>query len=207
MEIAITKNTTELDRLEGIITLNLQSFYEVGSALMEIRDRGFYRDVLGFETFEAYCKDRWDFSRSYAYRLMDSANVIEIVSPIGDIKPTTESQCRALIRLEPQQQREAWQRAVDTAPKGKVTAAHVQKVVREMKKPAPVPNPEPMKPVRVKKGSPMPPELIADSFEAAFDQMVEELKHARAMNWKETSHEVALSRMQELLIIVEQTGR
>jgi len=117
--VAITKNTAELERLEGIIRRNLQSFYEVGRALMEIRDSGLYRDVLGFDTFEAYCRERWDFTRSYAYRLMDSASVIEVVSPIGDIKPTNESQTRPLARLEPDQQREAWAKAVETAPEGK----------------------------------------------------------------------------------------
>lgn len=151
MEIAITKNTAELERLEGIIQKNLGSFLDMGRALMEIRDRKYYQDVLGFETFDAYCKAKWDFSRSYAYRLMDSASVIDVVSPIGDIQPATESQCRALAHLEPQQQREAWQQAVETAPDGKVTAAHVQKVVKEMtaapvpavSKPAPVLVPAP----------------------------------------------------------------
>lgn len=144
METAIARNTSELERLEGIITRNLQSFYEVGRALMEIRDRGYYRDVLGFDTFEAYCKSKWDFSRSYAYRLIDSANVIEVVSPIGN-KPLNESQTRPLVNLAPAQQREAWQKAVETAPEGKVTAAHVYKIVKGMtepEKPAPPPKPQ-----------------------------------------------------------------
>lgn len=67
MEVAITRNTAELERLEGIIRRNLQSFYEVGSALREIRDKGLYRDVLGFDTFEAYCKAKWDMKRTYAF--------------------------------------------------------------------------------------------------------------------------------------------
>jgi hypothetical protein len=41
----------------------------------------------GFETFEAYCKQTWDFHKSQAYRLIDSARVIETVSPIGE-KPS-----------------------------------------------------------------------------------------------------------------------
>jgi phage N-6-adenine-methyltransferase len=136
-ELAITKNTEELERLEGVITRNLQSFYEVGRALAEIRDRGYYRDVLGFETFEEYCKQKWDMGRSYAYSLMDSATVIENVRHGGQVEnaPTNERQTRPLARLEPDQQREAWAEAVETAPEGKVTAAIVAKVVKEMTAP------------------------------------------------------------------------
>jgi len=46
---------------------------------MEIRDKGHYRDVLGYQTFEEYCRVKWDMSRFYAYRLIDSAMVIENV--------------------------------------------------------------------------------------------------------------------------------
>ena len=93
---------------------------------MEIRDHWLYRDVLGFETFEAYCKTKWDFYRKYAYLLINSARVIETVSPIGDILPATESQTRPLADLTPEKQCEAWEKAVETAPEGKVTAAHGQ---------------------------------------------------------------------------------
>ena len=41
--------------------------------------------------------------RAHAYRLIDSAHVQEILSPIGDIQPTSESQTRPLTRL-----RERW---------------------------------------------------------------------------------------------------
>lgn len=143
MEKAIAKNTADLERLEGIISRNVQSFYEVGRALMEIRDRGYYRDVLGFETFEGYCKAKWDFNRAHAYRLMDSSAVVDTVSPNGRQQPMNERQTRPLARLEPQQQREAWQQAVATAPDGKLTAAHVYKIVKGMT--GEIPKKEPLK--------------------------------------------------------------
>ncbi len=134
MELSITKNSAELEQLEGVIQRNIGAFYEVGRALMEIRDKGLYRDVLGYDTFEAYCKDRWDFGKWYAYKLMDSASVINELDNCP-IKPVTESQTRPLSKLEPAQQREAWQKAVETAPEGKVTAAHVYKIVKDMTEP------------------------------------------------------------------------
>ncbi|HOQ43391.1 MAG TPA: hypothetical protein PK178_14620 [Smithellaceae bacterium] len=78
--------------------------------LMEIRDRGYYRDVLVYETFEAYCKDRWDFSRQHAYRFIDSAKVVLNVTDRLQNTPANLEQTRPLAKLE-------------TTPEGKVTAA------------------------------------------------------------------------------------
>jgi hypothetical protein len=103
---------------------------------MEIRDRELYKIKNGgsYQTFEQYCRGEWDFTKSYANYLISSTSVIDNISTVATIvvKPATESQARPLARLEPQQQREAWQKAVETAPEGKVTAAHVQKIVRGM---------------------------------------------------------------------------
>jgi hypothetical protein len=196
MEIVIAQNKKDIEQLEDVIQKGQQTFVEVGHALMEIRDRGLYRDVLGYETFEQYCKERWEFNRAHAYRLIDSAKVIENVSPIGDIKPTTESQARPLTKLEPQQQQVAWEKAVQTAPDGKVTAAHVSKIVKGMTNQEPPA--KPTQPIINNK------ESVSKSFQSAFDMMVVEIKNARAMKWKETSHKAAIEMMQILLTITEQ---
>ncbi len=135
MELALANNKNDFERLENVIQKNLQSFYEVGKALMEIRDRGLYRDVMGFDTFEAYCKERWDFASNYARRLITSVEITDNIKnvPIGTL-PTTESQTRPLSKLEPEQQREVWKEAVSTALGGKVTAAHIKKVMMGMEK-------------------------------------------------------------------------
>lgn len=144
MELTITKDKQELERLEGVIQKNIGAFYEVGRALMQIRDRELYllKNGGGFQTFEAYCKGVWDMSRRHAYRLMESCGVIETVKCDQLVTPTTESQTRPLSKLEPQQQREAWAKAVETAPEGKVTAAHVYKIVKEMTEPVAPPAPK-----------------------------------------------------------------
>lgn len=75
----------------------------------------------------------WDFARRTAYQLIDSVKIIENVRNCAQkLLPETESQARPLTKLEPEQQREAWKKAVETAPEGKVTAAHVSKVVKKM---------------------------------------------------------------------------
>jgi len=99
----------------------------VGMALMEIRDNKLYQFKNGgkYETFEAYCKGVWDFKRTYAFYMIESARVVENVHH-GEQNiplPSTERQCRPFTKLIPEQQRIAWQKAVETAPEGKVTAA------------------------------------------------------------------------------------
>ncbi len=113
---------------ESIIERGLKTFVEVGNALLAIRESKLYRQDYG--TFEEYCQERWGMQRAHAYRLIDAAGVVKSLSPIGDILPATESQARPLTQLEPEEQAVAWQQAVETAPNGKVTAAHVQQVVK-----------------------------------------------------------------------------
>jgi len=134
-EMEIVQIQEEMERLEGIISRNQQSFYEVGVALTEIRDKKLYRDVSGFATFEEYCKVKWDFSRRHAYRLIESSSVVDTVKCVQLVTPTTESQARPLTKLEPDQQVIAWQKAIDITPPGKpVTAALVSRVVKQMTK-------------------------------------------------------------------------
>jgi hypothetical protein len=89
-----------LTELEAVIERGLQAFVETGKALIEIRDAELY----GEGTFADYCKNRWGWHRSYAYRLMDGARVIENLSPTGDI-PKTERVARELAALRAEQQR------------------------------------------------------------------------------------------------------
>ena len=54
-------------------------------------------------SFEHYCRERWQFERRHAYRLIDSARVIENVSH-GTQAPESERVVRPLTKLEPEQQ-------------------------------------------------------------------------------------------------------
>lgn len=67
--------------------------------------------MSGYQRFEDYCRERWGWKRAHAYRLMDSAQVAGVLSPMGDT-PTNERQARELSRLkEPELIRETWQEA------------------------------------------------------------------------------------------------
>lgn len=118
--------TKRLTELETVIERGLQTFVEVGNALMEIRDGRLY--LAEHDTFEDYCRGRWGFTRMRASQLIAAAEVVGNVNNCLQA-PANEAQARALVGLTPEQQREAWETALDTAPNGKPTAAHVERTV------------------------------------------------------------------------------
>lgn len=126
-DILTVTESTEYEQQEAIIHHGFKTFVEVGSALMAIRDKRLYRQDFG--TFEDYCQERWGIGRGPAnYLIAGSMAAGNLVSM--ETKPTNERQVRPLAKLSPDIQREVWQEAVDTAPNGKVTGAHVAMVVQ-----------------------------------------------------------------------------
>jgi hypothetical protein len=112
-EVLTDTETLRLGVLERVIERGMQTFVEVGRALAEIRDGRLYR--TGHATFEAYCRERWGFSRQHAYRAVDAASIAELVSPTGDTpRPSSERVARELVPLKghPEQMREAWAETV-----------------------------------------------------------------------------------------------
>ena len=69
---------------------------------------------------------------STAYQYIDSVKVIENVRHGTQTLPANERQARPLTQLEPELQKEAWTKAVETAPEGRITARHVSKIVKEI---------------------------------------------------------------------------
>lgn len=128
--LTITEET-RLAELEAVIEHGLKTFVDVGNALLEVRDSRLYRKE--YSTFEDYCRDRWGMSKRYANYQIEAARTIGNLGTIVPTLPATESQARPLTSLPPEVQAEAWQRAVETAPDGKITAAHVQSVVDDYK--------------------------------------------------------------------------
>lgn len=125
--ITISSNEqVELEACEAIIERNLAVFYETGQALLKIRDARLYRAT--HSTFEDYCRERWGFARRTAYQYIEAAEVIDNVRHGAQEIPANERQARELAGLDAERQREVWQQAVETAPNGKVTAAHIAQV-------------------------------------------------------------------------------
>lgn len=126
-----TIEQAELSQCEAVIEGGLKTFTDVGEALLKIRDKKLYR--LEFGTFEEYCHERWNISKMHAYRLMDAAGVIENLKSNPWVTfPITERQARPLTSLEPDEQREAWQRVIEKAPPTGITAAIVLEAAKEI---------------------------------------------------------------------------
>ena len=90
-----------------------------------------YRETHG--TFEEYCKERWGFERNYANKLIRASEVKENLGTVVP-KNISERVLRPLTTIkDPEEQREVFQEAVETAPNGKVTAKHIEKTIQEYK--------------------------------------------------------------------------
>lgn len=123
-----------LGELETQIGHGMQTFWQVGTALLEIRDARLYR--AGWRTFEEYLRGRWGMERAHGYRLMDAAGVVsslvDAAPPVGDIPlPANERQARPLADLPGDVAQAAWAAAVTQADGAQPTAADVEAAVQD----------------------------------------------------------------------------
>lgn len=147
---ASTKNTaiadpltkedkTELKSAERTIANGWDTFVNVGKALATIRDSRLYRET--HKSFESYTRDRWQYGKAYASRLIGAAETVEDLTSIeGKTLPVNESQVRPLLSLPREKRAEAWQKVIEQAEGGKLTARLVSQVAsdfQEGKKPKP----------------------------------------------------------------------
>jgi hypothetical protein len=118
-EILSFEEVNRFKACEAVVEKGLQTFVEVGASLLEIRDNRYYRQE--FDTFEAYCRQRWQMGASRARQLIGAAEVVKNLNTEGEsvtiVTPTHESQVRPLTKLDPEQQREVWQSATRLSPK------------------------------------------------------------------------------------------
>lgn len=132
MQILNIDESHELERCEVVIKQGLQTFIEVGQALMTIREKRLYR--IGFKTFEDYCTHKWGMVQQSATRLIRAYETVTNLQsePMGSVLPQSERQIRPLTSLEPEIQKEVWTEVVKTHGDN-ITAAKVQTVVNDWK--------------------------------------------------------------------------
>jgi len=166
-----------LTHLENLIASNQCHFHKIGKALKEIRDSRLYKLIL-FETFEAYTKARWDLAKSHAYRLIQAYQVINNLSPIGDILPGNESQVRPLVQLDPSEQRNAWKTFLKSGME--ITAPNIKKFIVGYKTSA--------------KGTPVVDltDQISKEYMDAVLMMLEQVRIAQNDHWQRTSRQAGL---------------
>ncbi len=169
-----------LTHLENIIALNQCRFHEMGKALKEIRDARLYKLNL-FDSFEVYVRTRWDMGKSQAYRLIDAYQVINNLSPIGDVLPSNESQVRPLSQLDPIEQRKIWKAFLKTTLE--ITAPNIKQFISSAK-------------TGVPGGNKNEPEDLTDQVSKAYmdsvQAMLEQVRVAQQDHWQKTSRQAGL---------------
>ncbi len=122
---------SQLRQSEEILRAGLQTFLEVGNALLTIRDGKLYRAT--HPTFESYCHDRWHIGRSYAWRVMGAAERVKLLPADSNIpKPTNEFQIRPFLKLEPEIFPKAWEQAIRKSKEAKLTPGLIREVITEI---------------------------------------------------------------------------
>lgn len=118
--------------------------------LLELYERRGW-DALGYLTWQSCCESEFpQWGRTYIHYQIQAGEIERqlIATDVHhgehqEIGFIPERHLRPLSVLPPEQQAEAYHKAVETAPNGKVTAAHVARVVQEHRQPTPVAIPLP----------------------------------------------------------------
>lgn len=115
----LTPELLALMDCEKVIEQWVRGGIDAGYALKEIRDKQHYK-AIGCKTFEQYAKDRWGYSKSYTYSLIDAAKTLTVLeaSANADVLPSNEGSVRDLapiVKSDPEVAGEIWDDAVGRA--------------------------------------------------------------------------------------------
>lgn len=124
-----------LVQLEEIVRSGLQSFMAVGLALVEIREARGYK-LRGFDTFEDYCQQTFNFTARHGRRMMQAAATAQEVAGVTGEALKRENMARALapIASNPRALRHVKARLEGRGQSfGSASAAAVTGILREIK--------------------------------------------------------------------------
>ena len=130
-ELLTDAERANLFACETVIESGWQTFVQVGLSFAQIRDERLYKEE--YNTFEAYCRAKWEYGRNYVDRLISAAQVFTHLMTNSHQKPERETQVRPLVGLSPADAQQAWERAVAVAGGRNVTERLVKQIVRQMK--------------------------------------------------------------------------
>ena len=121
-----------LARCERIIGKGIDTFREVGEALLKIRSARLYRRTA--ETFADYCKERWGFNDSRARQLIAAAKTAATVE-ISTV--LNEGQAKELTRVPTDQRQAVLDHAKEESDGKPLTAAVIREAADEVLKAKP----------------------------------------------------------------------
>lgn len=188
--VPLTRKEAALrEKLETEVFQTVRDAYiYIGELLGEIRNKRLYKST--HRSFDDYCPEVLDMARQSVERYINAAEVVRNLRTnwcvnsmqLSEITiPQNESQARALVKLESDEQCKAWFKAVETAPEGKITAAHVRKTVRDLGLEKIKEKVETAKRAKKKNGS-----RISEDFQEAFNGFLAAVQTEITGSWKTT---------------------
>jgi len=122
---------------EAIVSTGFKAGFEAAKALHEIYSYcGGALWKSEYQSFEMYCRTKWNYQKSQAYRLVEAGEFITELeishSPRGENLPVNEGQVRPLLANVPRELRvECWQEIVTGKIPGELTSTIVAAGVRK----------------------------------------------------------------------------
>ena len=125
-----------------IIRKGMSTFIDVGNALSRIREGKLYRET--HKSFEAFAKYHFEYSRTYATGLANSAELISQLKE-ANVKELPKNEAQARILLGVANPIEVWSKSLETAKAKKrpVTANLIKNIGGKAPKPKPKKPPKP----------------------------------------------------------------
>jgi len=130
---AISLSTEERDTLvacEETIDRNLRGTYEFLEALQIVHDRKLYR--ADYDTFDAYCRQRWDMSRQHAYAFLRQKELQDTHTESPVVGTLNQSQAVELTKI-PKEAQAIILHALEAVSDDEVTASALRSMVKVCK--------------------------------------------------------------------------
>lgn len=122
----------DLKSLEAVIEKGKQTFVDVGQALGTIQEKKLYREK--FDTFEEYCKERWNWSRQYATNVINASGVVAALPQKLSTMVDNERAARALAKVPPKERAKVLREAVAKSD-GPPTGKQIEEVAKQSEGP------------------------------------------------------------------------
>lgn len=131
MEALEVKNMTVFEARECVKKIN-ENIQNTRVLLLELYEREGWR-ALGYTSWRSCVVAEFKDKENYLYKQLAAAKTERNICTAVQKEPIPERVLRPLTSLPPEEQKELFQQAVETAPEGKVTARHIEKTIQEYK--------------------------------------------------------------------------
>lgn len=129
MQVAI-RRMTDKEARACVAKIN-DNMTNIRSLVLELYEREGW-SAMGYASWRECVTAEFKQGQRHLYEQLEAAQTEKNICAVAQNIPERQLRPLTKLRNNPEKQKEAWQQAVDTAPDGKVTAAHVASVVKGM---------------------------------------------------------------------------